>query len=383
MPAYLPIREGELNASTAIRFFDNIRDTDGTLLIKSKKRAKLKEQMYLLFYKHPEQNVCTLSDGREVPIIVCRQNPHRGAFCYFNNVDAPQDEIFSAFAKHCGITYKSDILETKKQGELIANDAKQFLDNICQDGRKLAGAEKLKQLHHLFATLYADKENNQCQAENGYIPIIIARTGENRRRVYCLNTSNYREIVFQAFAEWSGCIYRQDKENQVILEPKKEEELTARQCARIFHDVPNLDGSNIKRDASPKLVEWFEYLAHHSSLNQVKLPSGKEVPLVIARKSHSQQCFCLNTADESAKPFVIWRTSEIIGATVCSDNISMTLKNNKKAYQTMKALIEKAKKSSFKAGVFYKVYAQKIYQQLNLGSELMLETWLKNKGLKR
>jgi len=379
MTKKLPIREGELNASAAIQFFDNIYDEDGHKLTKSKKRTRLKEKMTTLYYMYPELNKCVLSDGREVEIIVCRQNPGRGAFCYFNNIDAPQKEIFEAFALISNITYKGEILPTKRQGELIATDAKQFLDDIYVNGKKLAGAEKLKQLHCLFEKLYADAKANKCQTAIGEIPIIVARNGENNRPAFCLNTAGHREEVFKAFAQWAGCTYRQDKENAEVLHPKQNNEMTARECARIFHNVPNRDGSNTKKDCSPKLVEWFAYIADNPKLNQVKLPDGQIEPLVIARQSYSQKCLCLNTADEFIKPFVIWQTAHLIKADICMENIPMTIQDEVKAYRTMQRLTKQAEQSRGVQQRFYQNYAEQIYSKLNLGKELTLIEWLKNK----
>lgn len=374
--SYLPIQEGEMNANDAVKFFDNICDEDGSHLVKSAKRSRLKELMSKLFYLHPEKNVCHLSDGQDVPIIVCRQNPGRAAFCYFNNIDAPQDEIFQAFAQIYNMTYLDEKLPQKHPNELIATDAKQYLDNIYENDKKLAGAEKLKRLHHLFYDLYCLKEQNTCHTPDGDISIIVKRKGENNRPTYCLNTKVHRSVVFRAFADWAKCSYLEEKE--YISEPpmKQSGELTARECARIFHDVPNQDGSYVKRDASPKLVEWFSHIAQSPSLNQVSLPDGNIVPLIVKRKSHSQTCFCLNTGDENIKPFVIFRTADVIKAQICFDNIPIT--SHKCSFKTFKNVINKANNSSGAEHRFYRVYAETLYSKLNFGKNITLDSWLKN-----
>jgi len=384
MPHNQPIRDGELNASTAVKFFDNICNEQGVKLVKSEKRAYLKEEMAKLYYLHPDKNVCHLADGRVVPIVVCRQNPGRGAFCYFNNIDAPLTEILAAFAKVTGITYKQNHVEPKKKGELIATDAKQFLDDICESGRKLAGAEKLKKIHLLFNELYHQPQQNRCQTPEGIRPIIVARCGENNHFALCLNTSSYRQEIFKSFCKWAHCSYLQDKENADVLQPKQKDELTARTCARIFHDVANPHGGYIHQDCSPKLVEWFTVIANSSHLNQVNLPDGKVIPLVVARKSHSQSCYCLNTSDEIAKPFVIWKVAQITKAKICLKNIPLSQKNTKQTYKAMKTLIKQCTKAKSNGSEqqFYKNYADMLFNKLNISSELTLSAWLKNKKQK-
>lgn len=382
MPNNHPIRAGELNASTAVKFFDNICNEDGKKLTKSAKRAYLKEEMSKLYYLHADQNVCHLTDGRIVPVIVCRQNPGRGAFCYFNNIDAPQSEILAAFAEITGITYKKQQLRSKQKGELIATDAKQFLDDVYDGPTKLAGAEKLKKIHQLFRKLYESPQENCCQTPDGVIPVIVPRYGENNRFALCLNTSSYRREIFESFCSWAHCSYRQDKENADILLPKQKEELTARTCARIFHDVRNPDGSYTKRDCSPKLVEWFAVIAKSSQLNQVRLPNGKIVPLVIARKSHSQTCHCLNTSDETVKPFVIWKVAQLMKADICLKNIYTPIKSAQHTYKTIQNLLKHSHKCQMNEQKFYRSYAEMLFSRLNVGSELTLSTWLKNKKQK-
>ena len=380
----LPIQPGEMRAGDAVRFFDNIRDDEGNKLTKSEKRARLKELMTRLYYFNSEKNKCTLKNGTTVEIIVVRSNPGRGAFCYFNNVEAPMEEILKAFAELEGITYKRQDVERKRQGDLSANDAKQFLDDVKIKDKKLAGFLKLEQLHKLFEKLHNTPKENICETPNGKKPIVVARMGENNRLVLYLNTSESRREVMQAFADWAGCTYRKDKEEWKVLPKKKKGELTARDCARIFHNVADKDKDNPKRDASPKLVEWFSYIGNTPTLNQVILPDGKVEPLVVERQSHSQRCWCLNTSDESIKPFVINRMAEISQSDICMKNIKLSEEQSKELYEAMMVLAKLAqKKANSTKGDYYKSYAEKIYQNLNIGSELTLNSYLAKKSNRR
>lgn len=373
-----PIRDGEMTANEAVVFFENVYDDNGNKLTKTAKRTRIREKMTQLYYFHPEDNFCILANQEKVAIIVCRKNEGRAAFCYFNNIDAPQDEIMAAFASKMGMTYKGAKLEAKQEGELIANDAKQFFDDVYDDkGNKLAGSAKLERLHQYFEMLYQDNKNNRCQTPIGEIQIIVARKGENNRDTLCLNTAVYRTEVMQAFAAKFNCMYRQDKENQQIPLTKQDGEMTARACARIFHNVPNIDGSDIKRDASSKLVEWFTYLGEHEKLNHVKLPDGNEAPIVVYRQSHAQKCWCLNTSDERVKPFVIKQFSQLTKADICLENITFAPQKSQKLYQTIVILAKEASKTeNTRMNLYYTEYAKKIYRDIRFGKEANLADWL-------
>lgn len=376
-----PIKQGELKANDAVIYFDNICDENGRKLTKSEKRSRLKDMMKNV-YDTPELNVCILSDGKAYPLIVCRQNPGRAKFYYFNNVDAPKEEILQAFAKNTGITCKKETYTPKKEGELIANDAKQLLDEVCENGIKLTGPAKLKKLHEWFATIYNTPQKNLCLTPKGEIPIIVRRQGVNNKTMLCLNTSEYQTQVMQAFAKAIGARYLSEKENAEILAPKQEGEMTARECARIFHNVESFDKSNEKRNTSPKLVEWFEHIASSPKLNNVKLPSGEEKPLVVRRKSNAQQCVCLNVSSEYAKPFIIRKVAMITHAEVCLDNLTLSQRNPKELYQAMLSLKKQEKDvSNEKDRNYYKAYAQKIFEFLHLNTdEMLLKTWLEKKS---
>lgn len=374
----LPIKPGEMTAGDAVRFFDNICDDEGNKLTKSKKRACLKEKMYQLYYFHPEKNKCTLEDGTTTEIIVVRQNPGRGKFCYFNNIEAPMDVVFKAFAKLEDITYKEQNVEHKKQGDLSANDAKQFFDDVKINDKKLSGTLKLERLHKLFAKLYANPKENICKTSKGSQPIVVERLSENNWPVLYLSTSENRFEVLQAFANWAGCIYRQDKENLPELPSKSEGEWTARKCEKIFHMVPEFDKNKTKQKASSRIMDWFASIGQKEHLNTIKLPNGKEVNLIVQRQSHSQRCWCLNVADEYAKPFVIKRVAEIMQADICLENVQIENTSAPILYKTMMTLSATASKS--KDTSYYQAYAQKIYEKLNMSKEITVTEMLINKA---
>lgn len=374
----LPIREGELKANDAVIYFDNICDKNGSKLTKSEKRTRLKEMMKEV-YDNPEQNSFLLSDGNRQPLIVCRQNPGRAKFYYFNTVDAPRDEVLQAFAEKTGITFKQEKIPHKRIGELTANDAKQFLDNITENGRKLAGIHKLKKLHQLFYELYLSK-NNVCLSPNGNIPIIVKRLGDNNKATFCLNTSQHRADVLEAFSTAIGAVYLKEKENDETPPEKTAGELTARDCARIFHNVPNPDGGMEKRDASSKLVKWFQRIYNSPRLNKVTLPNGKEIPLLVKRQSVAQRCVCLNSSDEIAKPFVIFMMAKIMHSDICLNNIKISTHDGEKLYRAIILLnkaIYFAPKDEDK--IYYRNYAQRAYEKLSPKTDkITFSEWLKD-----
>ncbi|MBO5038387.1 MAG: hypothetical protein J6C85_02870 [Alphaproteobacteria bacterium] len=373
-----PIRQGELKANDAVIFFDNICDNNGRKLTKSEKRSRLKDLMKEV-YDAPDVNVCILSDGSTFPLIVCRQNPGRAKFYYFNNIDAPEKEVLQTFAQKTGITCKQETYPEKCAGELIANDAKQLLDEVCENGVKLTGTAKLEKLHDWFKTLYNTPQSNRCLTPKGEVPIIVKRRGVNNKTMLCLNTSEYQTHVMAAFARCIGAVYLKEKENAEPLLNKNRGELTARECARIFHNVPNCKNNYTKKDASPKLVEWFEKIYNRPDLNTVSLPSGEKIPLLVRRQSVAQQCICLNTADEARKPFVIRRMAAIIRADICLDNLKLSAEKPQTLHKTMFCL----KKAEYQAEnpkdqAYYHAYAQKVYETLSLpDKEITLSEYLK------
>lgn len=373
-----PIRQGELKATDAVIFFDNICDQNGHKLTKSEKRSRLKDLMKEV-YDAPDINICVLSDGKTYPLIVCRQNPGRAKFYYFNNIDAPQSEVLQTFAQKTGIICKEEISPEKLAGELIANDAKQLLDEVCEKGVKLTGTAKLEKLHDWFKTLYKTPQSNRCLTPKGEVPIIVKRKGINNKTMLCLNTSEYQTYVMAAFAKQIGAIYLKEKENAEPLLNKQLGEMTARESARIFHNVSNCKSGYIKKDASSKLVEWFERIYAYPKLNEITLPTRQKVPLLVRRQSVAQQCICLNTADEMAKPFVIRRIAAIIHADICLDNLSISQEKTRDLYKTM-IYLKKAEyqAESLKDQAYYHAYAQKIYETLFLpNKEITLTEYIK------
>lgn len=371
----------DLKSNDADKYFDNICDKDGNKLTKSAKRTGLMLLMRRLYHFHPEENVCTLKDGREVPIIIAKRHPKRGEFCYFNTADAPAEEILQAFAAKVNITCKFTRPEPKKENELIVNDIKHLFDNVNVNGKKVTDVEKHLELKKLFNKLYNSPEQNIARTPEGLeIPIIVERLSVNNWGILCLNTSEYRTEVMQAFADFANCTYCKEKEGLVNPPERDKKEMTARECARIFHGVPNLDGSMTKRDASPKLVEWFAHIYNHPTLNKTTLPDGREVPVLVHRISRSQKCYCLNTLDEEIKPFVIKRIAEITEANICLDNLKIHTDN---IQALRKAIITLAKASSstknLKEEAYYTAYANKAWHEMCPNSkEFNAAEWLAN-----
>lgn len=379
---YLPKKRGELTASSVVKLFDNVRDENGKKLVQVAKRSRLLALMKTMV-QDPEKNKCTLKNGQVVPIIVIRQEPKRGAFCYFNTEEAPLEEILRAFAEKNDITYCSKQIKLRHPQEMIANEAKQFLDDVSKNGKRLSGTEKLDHLLNLFEELYHTPEQNKTVLPDGEeIPLVVERIGANNRSAYCLNTSEHRVEVLTAFAKVVGCVYRQDKESWEELPKKCFGEMTARESSRVFHNVPDLNIDLPQKDASPRLVKWFQYIYERAQLNQVRLPDESVVPVVVPRQSHSQRCLCLNTSDELVKPFVIKRLSEITKSDICLDNLKIMVKDCTRLEKTMFNLMKLVGQTSIpEEQLYYRSYAQKVYLALSCGQEMTVFEWWKKREL--
>ncbi|MCM1324751.1 MAG: hypothetical protein NC218_11585 [Acetobacter sp.] len=375
----------DLKSNDADRFFDNICDKEGNKLVKSAKRSMLRVLMREMYYMHPEQNICKLKDGREVPIIIAKKHPKRGLFCYFNTSAAPTEEILRTFAEKVNITCKFTRPEPKKESELIVSDIKHLMDNVMVEGKKVSDFKKQEQLNMLFQQLYDTPKDNICHTKDGKeIPIIVERLSINNWNTLCLNTSEHHTEVLAAFAAFAGCTYCQEKENAVPLPERIKTEMTARECARIFHGVPNFDGSMTKRDASPKLVEWFGQIYNKPSLNKTILPDGTDVPLLVYRISCAQKCLCLNTSDESVKPFVIKRMAEITEANICLDNLKIHTDNIPALCKAVKSLaLASSKTENLKEIAYYEAYANKVFEAMSPNAkEFNAQEWLINQSKK-
>lgn len=336
-------------------------------------------------YENKEMNKCVLEDGRVVPIIVKRKGGGRPAFCYFNSVEAPKDEILKAFAANTGITFKKDAYPPKKEGELIVSDIKNIIDNVLVDGKKVSGIKKIKALKDFFEQLYLDEENNVCKLPTGeYVPIVVKRLSANNIVANCLNTSEHRQEILRAFAQKMGCTYQEYKENEIKPDDKKEGELTTRECYHFLYLVKDLNPRSPKDDGSSRLVEWFEAINNSPSQNKVVLPNGEEHPLVVYRVSYAQRCVCLNTSDERIKPFAIKRMAELTEATINLDNIEISSKSSQELIETIKLLDIAGKRATNSSDrSFYNSYKQKVYNKLSLtDKEISVNEWLKNKFTK-
>lgn len=376
----------DLKSNDADKYFDDICDENGHKLTKSAKRTKLMLLMRELYNQRASENNCQLQSGEIVPIIIAKRHPKRGKFCYFNTSSAPVEDVLQAFAEKTSITCKLTRPEPKKEGELIVADVKHLLDNVTVKGKKVSDIRKQQELNRLFYQLYHTPQDNICQLPNGKsIPIVVERLSENNWNVFCLNTSEHRSEVLSAFASWAGCTYCIEKENAITPPEKHPHEMTARQCARIFHGVSNLDGSMTKRDASPKLVEWFAHIYSSPTLNEVTLPNGEQVPLVVYRQSHSQKCLCLNTSDESIKPFVIYQMAQITEANICLPNLQIHNDNPSAVYQAIIRLAKAEQRENDTQHIlFYREYAQKAWHVFAPESrETNVAEWLKNIQFKK
>ena len=338
---YLEPKDGELKASDSVKFFDNICNEKGIKLSKSAKRTRLLEFMKKLSLDE-KNNICTLEDGRLVPIIVERKYEGRPVYCYFNTANAPQEEILSAFSKKFNITYISQKPEPKKEGELIAQEILHLLDNVKVNNKKVSGDQKRARTIWLFQQVYKNNQNNVCVLPNGQcIPIIVKRTGENNKVGYFLNSSEHRTEVLRAFARAVDCTYLDAKENDITPEKKKKGELTARDSVKIFHEVEDCPSSEVSKGSKEKLLDWFNYIYYQRpELNKVRLPNGVVVDVFVRRISRSQRCVCLNTSDATIKPFVLKRVAEISKSKICLSNLDLSNDDKKQLYKSLYILAQ-------------------------------------------
>ncbi len=362
-----PPKDGELIASEAVIFFKNITDETGNIVYKSRKRTRLLELMKKMVADE-QVNTCILSTEEVVPIIVERKYEGRGVFCYFNTADYPRDEILQAFAKINNITYISQEIENKKEGELIAQEILHLIDDVKVNGKKVTGIQKVKEAIILFQKLYKDEKSNVCRLGDGTkIPIIVKRKGINNRVAYFLNSSIYKTEVLKALTQYAGCTYLEYKENEATPEPKHERELTARACAKIFHKVRKCEAKVQKRENKENLVCWFRYIYDNPNLNRVILPDDSEAKVVVKRLSGSQHFLCLNTSNAIVKPFVLKRVAEITDAEICFSNLDLSNDDKKEVCASLKYLIRCADKSKDQyTSNYYNTYAEIAFLSANI-----------------
>ncbi|MBP5699194.1 MAG: hypothetical protein J6W96_06680, partial [Alphaproteobacteria bacterium] len=67
-------------------------------------------------------------------------------------------------------------------GEMTANEAVKFFDNICDEqGKKLVKVAKRSKLRELMVQLFINKSKNKCKLASGkYVPIIVYRKNPHR-----------------------------------------------------------------------------------------------------------------------------------------------------------------------------------------------------------
>lgn len=360
-------QKGELKADDVACLYDDVFSAEGIRLSKAPKRSRILELMKEL-NRDSKNNICKLSDGRVVPIIVERKYEKRAVYCYFNTVDAPKEEILRAFAYKNNISYVPVKPVPKKEGELIAQDVLHLFDDVKVGEKKVAGEDKRAAMIYFFQDLYKDTKRNICTLPDGVdIPIIVQRTGVNNRIAYCLNTSVYHDEVMKAFAQQTDCSYLNYKENDEVPENKRKGELTARDCAKIFHGVSPCYSSNVKKETKEHLVKWFKYIYENNELNCVCLPNGEKEPLVVRRLSGSQRFICLNTSNARVKPFVLKRIAEITDANFCFDNLDLSKDDKRQLISSIKYLaLAESKSQKEEDKRYYREYANVSFKEAKI-----------------
>lgn len=374
--------KNELKANDVVKFFDNVTDASGTRLTKSVKRTRIKDMMESL-YQDKESNKTTLNNGKTVPVIVKRRYEKRAPAYYFNTALAPVEEILRAFATKTNIDYTKEKPEPKIKGELIAQEVLHLLDDVKVKGKKVTGYPKISATIQMFQTLYKDKENNACILADGKtIPIIVKRTGENNRIAYYLNSSEHRKEVLRAFALKTDSIYLEYKEEDTMPEDKHPRELTARNCAKLFHKVGFVPEDEEKQEGKERILQWFHRIYSKPEENKVKLPNGQTVDLLVRRISHSQRCLCLNTSDATIKPFVLRRFAELSKSEFCFDNLNLANDDTKELIKSIKDLAlayDKTKIAEQKS--FYHTYSQLAFEASHIKTNyITVDEYLRNKA---
>lgn len=371
-------KEGEIVGSHSDKYFENVIGEDGVKQTKQDKRHRIVELMDELY--NSCENFCQVSDGRVVPIVIERTDKIGRKLRYFNTADAPKDEILKAFALSVNINYVEEKPAPKQIGELIAADVNHLFDDIKVNNKKVSGDKKQNRLVQLFRSLYSTPQENICIIKGEAYPIIVERTGYNNKAVCCLNASDYRAEILSAFANWADCVYCQEKEDIIDPPVRQKTEMSTRDSARVYHAVPNLDDYNPKQDGRIRLVEWFKHIYDDSKLNRVILPNGAEAELIVKRKSCSRTAYFLNTSDENIKPFVIKKVADIIGATICIDNLKINTTDTQTIHNIIFSTKKEAKKSLNEDDAnYYNAYAQIAYNTLSTKKEyITVNDWIKN-----
>ena len=127
-------KEGELAGSQSDKYFENVKEIKGTKLTKQDKRYRIIELMNEIYSS--SDNLCILSNGEVVPIIIERTDKIGRKLRYFNNIEAPQSEVLKAFAFKTGIDYIEEKAQPKQIGDLISAEVNHLFDDIIIDNKK-------------------------------------------------------------------------------------------------------------------------------------------------------------------------------------------------------------------------------------------------------
>ncbi len=199
--------KGELIAQEVLHLLDDIKVKGQKVTGIHKVSATI--QKFQTLYKDKENNVCTLNNGKTIPIIVKRTGENnRIAYCL--NSSEHRKEVLRAFALKTDsiyLEYKEEdtMPEEKHPRELTARAcAKLFhkVGYVPEDEEKQEGKERILQWFH---QIYSKPEKNKVKLPNGKTVDLLVRRISRSQRCLCLNTGNatFKPFVLRRFAELS------------------------------------------------------------------------------------------------------------------------------------------------------------------------------------
>ena len=202
-----PKKQGELIAQEVLHLLDDVKQ-HGTKVSGLKKVAAT-ILLFQTLYKDKENNICTLPNGENIPIIVKRtgENNH---IAYYLNSSEHRKEVLRAFASKTDTIYleykeEDTMPEEKHPQELTARPcAKLFhkVEMVPGDEIKQEGKERILQWFH---RIYSRPEENKVILPDGKVADLLVKRISRSQRCLCLNTSNatIKPFVLKRFTELS------------------------------------------------------------------------------------------------------------------------------------------------------------------------------------
>ena len=203
-----PKKEGELIAQEVLHLLDDIK-VNNKKVTGTQKRART-IWLFQHIYKDSLKNICILSDGNHIPIIVKRTGENN-RIGYFLNSSEHRTEVLRAFARAVNCTYledkENDITpEKKKKGELTSRDCVKVFHEVddCPLS-EISKGSKEKLLEWFNYIYYKRPDLNKVRLPDGSQVDVFVRRISRSQRCVCLNTSDatIKPFVLKRVAEIS------------------------------------------------------------------------------------------------------------------------------------------------------------------------------------